>query len=144
MNNNVVETKTAVNKKRTKKSQQTSPETKTVEKMISQELPYDNEELQRLSKSNAEENNSVEQIIKNETLQNMNISKKDLQTSTPKKKIISKIRRPRKRGSTAENKEPKMKDSENKSKRDVQLEKDRKERQKISKKNTKDKQDKGK
>lgn len=128
-NSNVVETKTAVKRKRAKKSQTS----KTVEEMSSQELPYDNKKPQKFPKSNAEENDSMKQIIENGTLQSItNITEKDLQTSTPK--VTKKTAK--KRGSTTENKKPKMKDSENKSKKDVQ----RKERQKISKKNTKDKQ----
>lgn len=120
-NCNVVETKTAVSKKKSaRKSQQKL--SKTVEEVISQDLFCDigNEEPPKLSKSNVQENDSVKQIAENETLQNItNISKKEhLQTSTPKKELPKITKKTtKKRDSTAKNKTLKVKDSENKSKR---------------------------
>lgn len=140
MNNNVV-TKTTVNKKKrisTKLSQTSKVVEETIPGELSRDIDNVKEETSKFSKANVKENiDSIKKIIEKETLQD--ISDTNLRTSTPKKEII-KPKIIKKGESMTENGNPKMKNSENKSKKDVQ----RKERQKISKKNMEDKQGKNK
>lgn len=159
MNSNVAETKTVINKKkRVLKPRQAS---KTIKQTISQELSrnIDNveEETQNFPKASVEENvDSIKQRTKTKPLQDIiNITEKNLRTSTPKRENKITKKAAKKTESSTENKNPrsregkreglkrrnpKLKDSENESKKSVQREK----RQRVLKKNTKDNQEKGK